>query len=507
MTTDHLFKILTSSTLLSAAVNASSAFGQHTLVDPHSAKVTTDTALYSEPFRPQYHFTPAHRWIGDPCGLVKYGGKYHGYSWGAAESPDLIHWSEINREAIKGLPDNISPFTGSVVVDKDNTAGYGENALIAVFTSFDKDSKKQSQSIAFSLDGGDTFNYYDRNPVIDIWSTEFRDPTVIHYAPTGKWVMAVAKALEKKVAFYESDNLKDWAWTSDFGPMGDNEKSWECPDLFQLTVEETGEKKWVLLVSVNWAREQYFVGDFNGKVFIPDHPYALPIYVDEGLDYYASRVFQDFDDPDGEVNSIGWVNTWDYAQQAPSKWGKGIWSIPRTMTLYSTPEGLRLRQIPINGLSTLRGKKFRFNRNISAGATALPQISRMDNQYEMKVTIKPKGNDVAGLNLCCGDGRKVVLSYDAASGYLTVDRINSTAEGLPKFSRISYAKVTEGKGGSLTLDIFTDKSTIEIFAEDGKKVFTLLTYVAPGQNGVDIFSQLGRTAFDITAWPLQSIWK
>lgn len=507
MTTDRLFNILTSMTLLAAAINSSSAFSQHTLVDPHSANASTDTILYSEPFRPQYHFTPAHRWIGDPCGLVKYDGKYRGYSWGAAESPDLIHWNEINREAIKGLPDNISPFTGSVVVDKGNTAGYGENALIAVFTSFDKESKKQSQSIAFSLDGGDTFNYYGSNPVIDIWSTEFRDPTVIRYEPTGKWVMAVAKALEKKVAFYESDNLKDWSWASDFGPMGDNEKSWECPDLFQLTVEETGEKKWVLLVSVNWAREQYFVGDFNGKEFIPDHPYALPLYVDEGLDYYASRVFQDFDDPDGEANSLGWVNTWDYAQQAPSEWGKGIWSVPRTLTLYKTPEGLRLRQRPFDGLSALRGKDFRFNSKVSAGTTALPQIGRMDNQYEMKVTIKPKSDDVAGLNLCCGDGRKVALSYDAESGYLTVDRTNSTAEDLPKFSRIAFAKVTEGKGAPLTLDVFTDKSTIEIFAEDGTKVFTLLTYAASGQTGAELFSLRGKTGFDITAWPLQSIWK
>ena len=105
----------------------------------------------------------------------------------------------------------------------------------------------------------------------------------------------MAKALEKKVAFYESDDLRNWTWTSDFGPMGDNEKSWECPDLFQLTVEESGQKKWVLVVSVNWAREQYFVGDFDGKRFIPDRPDASPLYVDDGLDYYASRVFQDYD--------------------------------------------------------------------------------------------------------------------------------------------------------------------------------------------------------------------
>ena len=174
--------------------------------------------LYSEPYRPQYHFTPEHRWIGDPCGLLRYDGRYLAYSWGAAQSDDLVHWEEINRDAIKGLPENISPFTGSVVIDKWDSADRGRNVPVAVFTSFDNNSRKQSQSIAFSHDGGATFSYYDLNPVVDIWSTEFRDPTVIRYEPTGKWVMAVAKALEKKVAFYESDNLRDWTWTSDYGP-------------------------------------------------------------------------------------------------------------------------------------------------------------------------------------------------------------------------------------------------------------------------------------------------
>ena len=157
----------------------------------------SDTVLYNERYRPQFHFTPAHRWIGDLCGLVKFGGRYRAYSWGAAESSDLVHWTEINHDAIKGLPDNVSPFTGSVVVDTANTAGWGPNTMVAAFTSFDNGSKKQSQSVAFSHDGGETFRYYDLNPVIDIWSTEFRDPTVIRYAPAGKWVMAVAKALEK----------------------------------------------------------------------------------------------------------------------------------------------------------------------------------------------------------------------------------------------------------------------------------------------------------------------
>ncbi|MDE7406926.1 MAG: glycoside hydrolase family 32 protein, partial [Muribaculaceae bacterium] len=321
-------------------------------------------SLYRAPYRPQYHFTPAHRWIGDPCGTIKHRGRYMAYSWGGAVSDDLLHWQELNDHAIKGVPQHTATFTGSVVVDKNNTAGYGEDALIAAFTSFDEHSKKQSQSIAFSRDGGITYQYYDLNPVVDIWSTEFRDPTVIWDKDAGRWVMLVAKALEKKVVFYGSYDMKNWTWLSEFGPMGDNDRSWECPDMFRLPVEGTDERRWVLVVSVNWAREQYFVGEFDGTCFIPDSTDQAAQYVDDGLDYYASRVFQDYDNPDaGDVYTIGWVNTWDYATLAPSKWGKGIWSLPRKLSLYKGADGrLWMRQTPLKAIDSLRQKPVKMNR-------------------------------------------------------------------------------------------------------------------------------------------------
>ncbi len=465
-----------------------------------------DTILFREPYRPQYHFTPAHRWIGDPSGLVKKDGKYLAYSWGGAESDDLVYWREKEDHAIKGLPPKTSAFTGSVVVDTVNSAGWGNDALIAVFTLFDQDSKKQSQGIAFSRDGGETYQYYDQNPVLDLWSTEFRDPTVIRYEPNGNWVMAVAKALEKKVAFYKSDDLKHWTWTSDFGPMGDNKRSWECPDLFQVTVEETGEKKWVLLVSVNWAREQYFVGDFDGERFIPDLPDSDPLYVDDGMDYYASRVFQNFDSSEDDVvKTIGWVNYWDYAPAAPSKWGKGVWSIPRVYSLYTTPEGLRLRQTPIQDLQSLRGKVYSIKKSYPAGTYALPRITAMENQYELDVKISASPEDIAGFNLCMGEGRKVSLSYDVSTGYLTLDRTNCSDVKIKFFDRISNSKIALPGTRNISLRIFVDKSTIEVFAEDGKKVMTLLTYASPSQTGVEFFTQRGKTELSLKAWPMKSI--
>lgn len=470
--------------------------------------------LYQEPLRPQYHFTPAHRWIGDPCGLVYADSLFHAYSWGCAESPDLIHWTEINDHAIKGMPPKSSAFTGSVIVDKGNTSGYGNGAYIAAFTLFDEESKKQSQAIAFSRDKGRTYNFYDQNPVLDEWSTEFRDPTVIRDEANDQWVMVVAKALNKKIGIYGSKDLKHWEWLSDFGPMGDVEKSWECPDLFQLSVEgDPTTKKWVMLVSVNWAREQYFVGDFNGKEFIPDHPYAEPLYVDDGLDYYASRTFQDYDGTLPGVYSIGWVSTWDYAGSVPTDYGKGVWSLPRELSLYSTEGGYRLRQQPKKDLDQLRGNPIRYKKKLRVGTVALPEIGHMGNTYEIESEIDCRNPDVVGLNLCAGEDCRLILSYDTRSHYLTLDRTQGASQKItgnrqiPKFDRLALAKVIPDGNGKLKLDIFVDKSVAEIYAQSGEKVMTALLFPDASDENVELFSWNGGTEISLNAYPMKSIWR
>lgn len=471
-----------------------------------SDAVAEEPQLYKELYRPQYHFTPAHRWIGDPCGAVVHDNKYLIYSWGGVTSDDLVYWKELNDHAIKGVPEGVATFTGSVVVDKENTAGYGKNALIAAFTSFDEQSKKQSQSIAFSRDNGVTYQYYDQNPVVDIWSTEFRDPTVIRDPNTGRWVMLVAKALEKKVAFYASDDLKHWEWLSEFGPLGDAERSWECPDLFRLPVEGTNEKKWVMVVSVNWAREQYFIGDFDGTRFVPDSTLHYPRYVDDGLDFYASRVFQDYDHPEGDsIYTIGWVNTWDYAPTAPSQWGKGIWSLPRKLTLYESGDGLRMRQTPLASLQQLRKTMKHRSQKLKAGTTLLTDVGKMDNAYELRIKVKGDGPDVVGLNFCEGNGRKVTLSYDNQSRYLVLDRTHSSDAEIPKFDRISYIRIP-GDRSDLQLTAFVDKSTLEVFVNDGERTLTLLTFAGNDQTGASVFSARGNSEIEYTVWPLKSIW-
>lgn len=471
----------------------------------------TEDNTYREPLRPQYHYTPAHRWIGDPCGLVRFDGKYHAYSWGCALSDDLVHWQEVNRESLVDVPKGIGRFTGSVVVDKWDSAGYGKDTFIAAFTSFDEASKKQSQSIAHSHDGGLTFNYYDQNPVLDIWSTEFRDPTVIRDMENNRWVMLVARALEKKVAFYASNDLKHWEWLSDFGPEGDNEKSWECPDMFRLPVEgKPGQSKWVLVVSVNWAREQYFVGEFDGTRFIPDTPMQEPLYVDAGLDYYASRAFQDYDGGDNAgdlagVYSLGWVSTWDYAQHVPTEYGKGVWSLPRELRLKSTPDGLRLVQAPVEALRGLRGENYRRSFTPKAGVTSLSKVAGWDNQYEIVATIDASAPNTVGFNLMAGEGRKLVLSYDTESHTLLLDRTNISIKDMPKFERVAFAKVPS-VDGLLTLDIFVDKSVVEIYANGGECVMTALAFPGDNATGAEIFSLRGDTRVTLDAYRIGSIW-
>lgn len=352
------------------------------------AQMNSDS-LYKEPYRPQYHFSPEKGWIGDPSGFMYYQGKYHMYWWGKVESTDLVHYQQITPYAMTGTDDNIS------------------------------------------------------YPVLDLWSTEFRDPTVFWHEPTQKWVMVVAKALEKKIKFYTSPDLKSWTWTSDFGPAGDSEKSWECPDLFQLPVDgDSDKKRWVMVVSVNWAQEQYFIGDFDGTSFklMENHP-AEPLYVDKGLDFYASRTFQDFDGTLDSKISMGWVATWDYAPVAPSKYGKGFWSIPRNLELKTYKEGVRLVQKPVEQLQTLRHKPASVKRALSVGTQRLPGFVPDENVYELDASFSTDVSNTFGLNLCVGEGRKVVVSYDTDSHNLVIDRTHCSDVQIPKFSRMAYARV------------------------------------------------------------------
>ncbi|MFJ8104813.1 GH32 C-terminal domain-containing protein [Streptomyces sp. NPDC096132] len=285
-----------------------------------------DTA-YHEQYRPQFHFTPAQNWMNDPNGLIYYKGRYHLFfqynpsgnswgnmSWGHAVSTDLVHWKQLPVAIPQDDQEMI--FSGSVVLDRNNSTGFGTKKnppLVAVYTSAQKASGKQQQALAYSTDGGTTWTKYHDNPVLDIGSNNFRDPKVFWYAPTQRWLMAVSLADQHKISFYSSADLKHWTHQSDFGPAGATGGVWECPDLFPLPVDGNPKKtKWVLAVNLNpggiagGSGAQYFVGDFDGKKFTSDDPgtYTPP----------SGTVMQDF-----ESGSFGdWTATGDAFGSAPA---------------------------------------------------------------------------------------------------------------------------------------------------------------------------------------------
>jgi fructan beta-fructosidase len=276
-------------TLAAGALAASSALAAFA-VPASAGPSSTEAPTFAEPYRPQFHFAPEKNWMNDPNGLVYHQGEYHLFyqhnpngsswgdmSWGHAVSEDLVHWDELPLAI--SHDDEEMVFSGSVVVDHQNTTGFGtlaNPAMVAVYTSNPKDVADQNQSLAYSLDRGRTWTKYDGNPVLDIDNPEFRDPKVQWYAPTRSWLMTVVKATQGKVAFYSSPDLKTWEHLSDFGPQGAVGGVWECPDLFPLPVDGSKKRKWVLLVSLNpghlygGSGTQYFVGEFDGTTFTPD---------------------------------------------------------------------------------------------------------------------------------------------------------------------------------------------------------------------------------------------
>lgn len=264
--------------------------------------------LYHEKYRPQFHFSSDSGWMCDPCGFVHYQNAYHVFWWGKAKTTDLVHFTQQSRFAHVGGDGSYHWFTGSAVMDLNNTASFGKNKMIIVFTRADTATKNQAQALAYSRDTAfSSFQYYSQNPVLDISSTEFRDPTVFWYAPQSKWVMVVSSPIERKVKFYSSQDLKRWTWMSDFGPVGARQGIWECPDLIQLPVDGNSKnKKWVLIVSMGsdnhetsntWSieqrfKEQYFMGSFNGTSFTIDKPTSDFLSEGKGLD---GTLFAGFD--------------------------------------------------------------------------------------------------------------------------------------------------------------------------------------------------------------------
>lgn len=503
---------------------------------------TTNTDYY----RPSYHFTPLYGWMNDPNGMVYKDGEYHLYfqynpygskwgnmHWGHAVSRDLIHWEHLDPAIARDPVGHI--FSGSSVVDKKNTAGFGKDAIIAIYTN-NSVNHDEVQCIAYSNDNGRTFTKYEGNPVLTPFDglKDFRDPKVFWYEKDKCWFMIVSA--DKETRFYKSKNLKKWDYVSAFGKgLGQQPCQYECPDFFQLPVNgDEKNMKWVMTMNINpgcWfggSATEYFVGDFDGKNFTcPDANEVK--WLDWGKDHYATVTFSN---TGSRVLAITWMSNWQYANLTPFKQNRGANGLPRELKLYEkngkyyisedvAPEALALRKSTKElGSQTVEGEK------AFAGAT-----SGMEGAFEIEADVTADANGIAGIELYNNKCERTLIYIDMKEGKVVMDRTESgltdfgkqsvphdielawdkqrAAEGKQPariensinykndFALATWAPLSLCQEGKKTfhLDIFADKSSIELFVDGGRIAMTNLVFpVAPYEN-VKLYSQGGKAEF------------
>ena len=503
---------------------------------------TTNTDYY----RPSYHFTPLYGWMNDPNGMVYKDGEYHLYfqynpygskwgnmHWGHAVSKDLIHWEHLDPAIARDPVGHI--FSGSSVIDKKNTAGFGKNAIIAIYTN-NSVNHDEVQCIAYSNDNGRTFTKYEGNPVLTPFDglKDFRDPKVFWYEKGKCWYMIVSA--DKETRFYKSKNLKKWSYVSAFGKgLGQQPCQYECPDFFQLPVNGDKKKmKWVMTMNINpgcWfggSATEYFVGDFDGKKFTcPDADEVK--WLDWGKDHYATVTFSNTGD---RVLGITWMSNWQYANLTPFKQNRGANGLPRELKLYEkngkyyisedvAPEVYALRKDTkdLADASVADAKEF-------AGVAA-----NMNGAFEIEADVTPDANGIAGIEISNNKRERTLIYFDMKQGKVVMDRTESgltdfgkqavphdielawdkqrAAEGKEPariansinykndFALATWAPLSLCEDGKKTyhVDIFVDKSSVELFVDGGRIAMTNLVFpVAPYEN-VKLYTQDGKAEF------------
>ena len=506
-----------------------------TLTETEMAQSPEDTLATSpEPYRLAYHFSPEKNWMNDPNGLVFHQGKYHLFyqynpegttwgnmSWGHATTEDLVHWERLPL-AIP-MDDSLMIFSGSAVVDKYNTSGLfaegDSTGMVAIYTAHLPDL--QTQALAYSSDDGRTWSQYENNPVLDEGMKDFRDPKVFWYAPKQAWIMVLAIPKEQKVRFYESPNLKDWTPLSEFGPQGFIDGIWECPDLFELPVENGNGSHWVLIVSYNTATSgssmQYFVGNFNGTQFTNINTDDLVLSVDEGKDYYAAVTWNNV--PDDRRLMIGWFNNWQYGEAIPTSGWRSSQSLVRSLHFRQFPEGVRLVQRPVAEQQTLRGTPRHFeNEQVSEGDDFLSVENVHGQQLEIvaefvyqPIETPTEARKLAsefGINVFEGENQETVVGYDVASQSLFVDRTQSGDTTFSEHFATRTIGLMPSDNGTIKMRIFVDHSSVEVFGNDGYVTMSNRIFPDQQKDGVEVYA-IGGTVMlrSLDIWPVKSIWE
>lgn len=484
-------------------------------------EIPSDQDLLKEKHRPQFHFSPLTKWTNDPNGMVYYEGEYHLFyqhfpdssvwgpmHWGHAVSTDLIHWEHL---PIALYPDSLGYiFSGSAVVDWQNSSGFGSGTnppLVAIFTYHDPkkegDGKvPQSQAIAYSTNKGRTWIKYQNNPVLEspgIWN--FRDPKVRWHAQTGKWIMTLACG--DHVRFYSSPDLKKWSLESEFGKdAGFHGGVWECPDLFPLRTEDSGETKWILIVSINpggpngGSATQYFTGDFDGRSFVPDSKESK--WIDYGTDNYAGVTWSDVPETDGRQIFLGWMSNWQYASVVPTTIWRNAMTLARELTLRRLPVGYVLHSYPVNETSALRNGARNITDSLRAGHSV-----NADNLFEIELELTVPKEGTFSLVLASRDNDSVTMTIDEAGMFF--DRSNAgVTEFEPGFAAIHHAP--RSSGSRLTLRVIVDASSVEVFVNQGEVVMTEVVFPGMPLSQVSVAYDQGVDVGKATLYALKSIW-
>lgn len=429
-----------------------------------------------EQYRPVYHHTPAYGWMNDPNGMFykdgvwnlyfqhnPYGSQWENMTWGHSTSTDLVHW-KFQGDPVQ--PDAFGTvFSGSAVVDKENTSGFGKGAVIALYTSA---GESQTQSMVYSTDNGKTFTKYEGNPVITSNVPDFRDPHMFWNEDIKKWNMILAAGQHMEI--YTSDNLKDWKLESSFGEKyGNHGGVWECPDLMKMKVRGTNKEKWMLICNINpsgpfgGSATQYFIGNFDGHKFTCESKHEVTKWMDYGKDHYATVTFDNA--PAGRRVAIAWMSNWQYANQVPTLQYRSGNSIPRDLGLFEYKGETYCSVVPSPEITAARSKK---------------ATKSLSESCEMVVNLK--GN--ATITLSNDKGEKVVMHYDAKAETFSMDR---TKSGKMDFSNDFAATTKAPTYGKISqLRLFIDKSSIEVFDAEGKMAMTNLVFPTKPYNKVTV---------------------
>ncbi len=480
-------------------------------------------AANREKFRPAFHHTPVYGWMNDPNGMFykdgvwhlyyqwnPYGSKWQNMTWGHSSSTDLINWQH-HPAAIE--PDGLGTvFSGSCAIDKDDTAGFGSDAVIAPYTSA---AASQVQSLAHSNNNGNTFEIYPGNPVITLES-EARDPNMFWNEATGEWNLVLAHALEHEMLVFTSPDMKQWTLQSAFGKgLGAQDGVWECPDLFELAVDGSDQKKWVLICNINpggpfgGSATQYFIGEFDGKTFTPDRDADGNVptkWMDYGKDHYATVSWSNA--PDNRRTVIGWMSNWQYAAEVPTMQYRSANTLPREIGLFRASDGeIYTSCTPSPEIGALRGNASVKKRSFTAGKKsrtfALPEAN--GGICEITLEITPKKGVPVNLTLANEAGNKVEMVYNPAESTFSFDRYQS---GQTAFSQDFPAITTAPAftdGGNLRLRIFIDRSSIEVFEQNGRFAMTNLVFPESPYTTLSVNAPAGNARIEnLAIYPLRT---